>query len=172
MAKGKTVYASSLVNIKSGTIQQPLYIVDKYPVYQIDYTAASTGKQIASSKRRIRFRFGFTNPKAIDSGLTGVECRGEEHEIVFVWSINSGKKLLMCDGQEVHYSYNKESKFEFVWTIRGNHTAKIMGFSSGNVFGSKKDWHQFDFLLDGCSFFNFCKIHELGKFSYFIGCDM
>jgi len=162
MPQPKQEYASSLVYKKGGTSSKPLYIADKYPPYQIDFTQVSTGKQIASSKRRIRFRFGFASPTSLDNGCTGVDCRGEEHDIVLVWSISSGKRLLMVDGQEVHYSFNKESKFEFVWSLRGNHTAKITAHSHGSLFGSKEGWKQFDFSLDGMSYFDFVKLHELG----------
>ena len=53
----------------------------RFPVYQIDFSAVACGKNVASSKRRIRWRFGFSNKEALDSGETGTACRGEEREL-------------------------------------------------------------------------------------------
>jgi len=158
----KPQYATSLVHNRGGSATQPLYVAEKYPCYQIDFASAATGKNIAATKRRIRWRFGFASPAAVNEGLSGVDCRGEEHEVVLVWSVSSGKRLLMVDGNEVHYSFNKESKFEFSWMLRGNHTAKVVAHANAGVFGNKKGWKQFDFSLDGCSYFDFPKIYELG----------
>jgi len=157
----KTQYATSLVNNRAGSSSKPLYVTNKYPVYQIDFTCAATGKSISVSKRRVRWRLGFSSAEAIDAGLTGTECRGEEHEVVLIWSIASGKRMIMMDGQEVHFSNSKESIVQYTWTIRGNHTAKIIAHSMPQLI-NKPGWHQFDFILDGSSFFEFPKIYELG----------
>eukprot|EP00543_Licmophora_paradoxa_P001265 CAMPEP_0202451964 /NCGR_PEP_ID=MMETSP1360-20130828/10258_1 /ASSEMBLY_ACC=CAM_ASM_000848 /TAXON_ID=515479 /ORGANISM="Licmophora paradoxa, Strain CCMP2313" /LENGTH=731 /DNA_ID=CAMNT_0049070647 /DNA_START=23 /DNA_END=2218 /DNA_ORIENTATION=+ len=130
-------------------------------VYQIDFTAVASGKRIATSKRRIRWRFGFANPQALAAGATGTACRGEEHDITLVWSITSGKRLVLADGQEVHCSSNRGSVFDFSWTMRGNHVLKIMAHSSPPL-SATPGFRQYDFYIDGQSFFTFPKVFRLG----------
>lgn len=64
----------------------------RYPVYQIEFTCVASGKHIAATKRRLKWRFGFPNQDALSNGKTGIDCRGEEHEVSVVWSVTSGKK--------------------------------------------------------------------------------
>ena len=70
-------------------------------------------------------RFGYPNREALAEGKTGIECRGEEHEVVIVWSVTSGKRQIMMDGKEVHYSMNRTGILDHSWTARGNHILKI-----------------------------------------------
>jgi hypothetical protein len=70
-------------------------------------------------------RFGFTNQQALAAGRTGVDCRGEEHDVVLIWSVTSGKRQLYMDGQEVHFSTNRSSVFQYSWAARGNHVIKV-----------------------------------------------
>lgn len=76
-------------------------------LYQIDFSAVAAGKRVSSSKRKIRWRFGFANQQAVRDGLTGMDCRGEEHEVSIVWSITSGKRRIHMDGKEVHFATNR-----------------------------------------------------------------
>jgi len=131
------------------------------PVYQIDFTAVASGKRIASTKRRIRWRFGFTNQDALAAGETGTACRGEEHDITVVWSITSGKRLVLADGQEVHYSNSRNNVLEFSWTMRGNHVLKIICHASPPI-NVQPGFRQYDFYVDGQSFFNMPKVYRLG----------
>mmetsp|Transcript_15354 Transcript_15354/g.22667 ORF Transcript_15354/g.22667 Transcript_15354/m.22667 type:complete len:662 (-) Transcript_15354:223-2208(-) len=134
----------------------------KHPhVYQIDFTAVASGKRIASTKRRVRWRFGFANPEALANGQTGTACRGEEHDITLVWSITSGKRLVLADGQEVHYSSSRTGKLDFSWTMRGNHVLKIVAHASPPL-SATPGFRQYDFFVDGQSFFNFPKVFRLG----------
>mmetsp|Transcript_8126 Transcript_8126/g.16953 ORF Transcript_8126/g.16953 Transcript_8126/m.16953 type:complete len:609 (-) Transcript_8126:122-1948(-) len=130
-------------------------------VYQIDFTAVASGKRIASSKRRVRWRFGFANPEALASGETGTACRGEEHDVTLVWSITSGKRVVLADGQEVHYSTNRNGILDFSWTMRGNHVLKIVAHASPPM-APTPGWRQYDFFVDGQSFFTFPKVYRLG----------
>jgi len=135
--------------------------------YQIDFTAVASGRRIASTKRRVRWRFGFTNQEALSSGMTGTDCRGEEHDITLVWSLTSGKRLVLADGQEVHYSNSRSSVFDFSWTMRGNHVLKVIAHASPPMgSGSNKhkstQFRQYDFFIDGQSFFNLPKVYRLG----------
>jgi len=134
----------------------------KHPhVYQIDFTAVASGKRIASTKRRVRWRFGFANPEALAHGQTGTACRGEEHDITLVWSITSGKRLILADGQEVHYSSTRGNKLDFSWTMRGNHVLKIVAHASPPL-SATPGFRQYDFYVDGQSFFIFPKVFRLG----------
>jgi len=130
-------------------------------VYQIDFTAVASGKRIASTKRRVRWRFGFANPAALANGRTGTACRGEEHDITLVWSITSGKRLILADGQEVHYASTRGNKLDFSWTMRGNHVLKIIAHASPPL-SATPGFRQYDFYVDGQSFFIFPKVFRLG----------
>ena len=106
-------------------------------------------------------RFGFANPEALADGLTGTACRGEEHDITLVWSITSGKRLVLADGQEVHYSSSRGSVLDFSWTMRGNHVLKIVAHSAPPL-SAVPGFRQYDFFVDGQSFFTFPKVFRLG----------
>jgi len=130
-------------------------------VYQIDFTAVDAGKRIASSKRRIRWRFGFTNQDALASGETGTACRGEEHDITLIWSLTSGKRLVLADGQEVHYSNSRSQIFDFSWTMRGNHVLKVVAHGT-TPMNAHPNFRQYEFFVDGMSFFTMPKVYRLG----------
>ena len=141
------------------------YDIRKNPVYQVDCLTQNKGKRFAATKRRVRWRFGFSNRDAIERGLTGTDCRGAEHEVVFVWSLTSGKQLILADGHEVHWSKSPKhkGKFEFTWNMNGNHEMKVVAHAS--LFSRRKNAEnsdQFDLLIDGLSFWNMPKMFELG----------
>lgn len=133
----------------------------RFPVYQIDFSAVACGKTVSSSKRRIRWRFGFSNQEALGLGETGTACRGEEHDVTLIWSVTSGKRLIFSDGQELHYSTNRTGVFEYSWTMRGNHVVKVIAHAAPPMSGNP-GFRQYDLFVDGLSFFNFPKVFELG----------
>jgi len=137
----------------------PRYNLSLNPPYQINYRAKRAGKHISASKRRITFQYGFSSASAIKAGHTSLECRGEEHEVVLVWSHMTGKRQLFMDGREIHMSKaaRGNTKFEYSWGISGNHTLKFI--ANGTPQSGVK---QFDLELDGMSFFDFTKIYKLG----------
>jgi hypothetical protein len=106
-------------------------------------------------------RFGFANPEAVANGETGTACRGEEHDVTLVWSITSGKRLVLCDGQEVHYSSSRNAIFDHSWTMRGNHVLKIVAHASPPL-AVTPGFRQYDFFIDGQSYFSFPKVFRLG----------
>ena len=106
-------------------------------------------------------RFGFANLEALANGETGTACRGEEHDVTIVWSITSGKRLVLADGQEVHYSNSRNNAFEFSWTMKGNHVLKIVAHASPPI-QVNPGFRQYDFFVDGQSFFTFPKVFRLG----------
>lgn len=91
------------------------------------------------------------------SGKAGLDCRGEEHEVSVVWSITSGKKQIMVDSKIIHTSMSRSSVFEYTWNMKGNHIMKLSASAT-----SGKDARQYDFYVDGQSFYNMPKVYELG----------
>ena len=106
-------------------------------------------------------RFGFANPEALAAGQTGTDCRGEEHDITFVWSLTSGKRLVLADGQEVHYSNSRNGVFDFSWTMKGNNVLKVVAHASPPM-SPTPGFRQYDFFVNGQSFFTFPKVFRLG----------
>jgi hypothetical protein len=84
-----------------------------------------------------------------------------EHDVTIVWSITSGKRLVLADGQEVHYSSSRNSVFDFSWTMRGNHVLKVVAHASPPL-SAQPGFRQYDFFVDGQSFFTFPKVFRLG----------
>lgn len=116
---------------------------------------------LSISRSVIFRRFGFANPEALAAGETGTACRGEEHDVTLVWSITSGKRLVLADGKEVHYSSSRNSVFDFSWTMRGNHVLKIVAHAAPPL-SPTPGFRQYDFFVDGQSFFRFPKVYRLG----------
>ena len=77
-----------------------------------------------------------------------------------VWSLTSGKRQITMDQKEVHYSVGRSGKFEFSWTMKGNHVLKVVAFASAPV--NNPQFRQFDLSVDGQSFFHMPKIFEVG----------
>ena len=134
------------------------------PVYQIDCQIAASGKRVSATKRRVRFRFGFSNREAVAKGCTGTDCRGEEHEINLVWSLTSGKRTVTADGQEVHFSAGRrDTKFETSWSMAGGHIMKLVAYAAQPLFPQPGViFRQYDLQIDGLSFFEIPRIYELG----------
>ena len=106
-------------------------------------------------------RFGFPNREALEEGQTGQAARGEEHEVVVVWSITSGKRQIVMDGKEVHYSSSRTGVLDHSWTSRGNHVYKVVCHAAPPV-SAVPGFRQYDLFIDGQSFFQFPKVYELG----------
>jgi hypothetical protein len=132
-------------------------------LYQIDCCKASSGKTVSMTKRRVRWRFGFANRMAIEQGATGVDCRGYEHEVTFVWSVASGKKLIVHDQKEVHYSHGKrEGKFTFIWNAAG-HMFTLIAYAAPPVSKNHRAFgKQFELLIDNVPFDALPRIYQLG----------
>lgn len=148
--------------------------------YQINRQTTKKGKMIAGTKRRICWKFGFSNHDAVQRGLSGSDCRGEEHEVVFVWSLTSGKKFVLADGHEVHWSKQSllSEKFDGSWQCSwkahmagANRELKVVVHASSSLFERKKNktssvadssFRKFDLLIDGVSFSDMKQMFELG----------
>jgi hypothetical protein len=61
----------------------------------------------------------------------------------------------------VHYTHNRSSVFDFSWTMRGNHVLKVVAHASPPM-SATPGFRQYDFWVDGQSFFTFPKLYRLG----------
>jgi hypothetical protein len=68
---------------------------------------------------------------------------------------------VLADGQEVHYSNSRNNVFEYSWTMKGNHVLKICAHASPPI-QVNPGFRQYDFLVDGQTFFSFPKVFRLG----------
>jgi hypothetical protein len=137
-----------------------------HTAYQIDYVAVNCGKVVATSKRNIRFKFGYTDLEKLSSGLKGQDCRGAEHEVLVEWSLSSGKKAIVFDGKEVAFNIGikGETKLKHSWKDPWGHLLELE-IHAANVSTKReqpRDWKQYDLHIDGVSFFRMPKIFEIG----------
>jgi len=133
--------------------------------YQVESSVASSGKRVAVTKRRVRWRWGILNEDALAAGATGAECRGSEHEVTLVWSLTSGKRLILFNGKEVYFSTGRrtDGKFQYSWTASalGNNVLTIIAYAAAPL-RSIHGFKQFDLLINGQSCSDMCHIYELG----------
>ena len=136
--------------------------------YQIDYAVTNAAKTLGFSKKKVSFKFGFANPQA--NAVTGAACRGSEHEVTFIWSLASGKRQLLLDGKDVHYSESGQNGWtsDRAWqhsfplkdsTVR--QTLKVH-FISQPVHKDIPGSRPFDLRVGGVSYFAFNQIFQLG----------
>lgn len=138
--------------------------------YQVDYSAKNASKTFGFSKKRVSFKFGIANPDAISQGLTGPHCRGSEHEIIFIWSLNSGKRQILADGKDVHYSESGQNGWTTDQVFQHHFQIRVPNFSVPFrchliTQPANKDvpsLHPFDLRVNGASYFSFSKIFQLG----------
>jgi hypothetical protein len=97
----------------------------------------------------------------LEQGQTGTACRGEEHDIIIVWSLTSGKRQITMDGHEVHFSTNRSGVIDFSWSMRGNHVMKLIAHASPPL-SATPGFRQYDLTVDGQSFFHMPKVFEIG----------
>jgi len=136
--------------------------------YQVDYAVLNTAKTLGFSKKRVTFKFGIANRKAISEGLTGAHCRGSEHEVVFVWSLKTGKRQLFLDGKDVHYSESRQNgwtadrAWQHSFPLKDASGTLKVHFISQSVSKELPDSKPFDLRLNGISYFSFNRIFQLG----------
>jgi hypothetical protein len=68
---------------------------------------------------------------------------------------------VLADGQEVHYSNSRSNIFDFSWTMRGNNVLKIVAHASPPL-SPTPGFRQYDFFVNGQSFFTFPKVFRIG----------
>jgi hypothetical protein len=132
--------------------------------YQVECQMTKKGKMFAGSKRRVCWRFGFASRDALEAGEAGTACRGEEHEVVMVWSLTSGKQFVLADGHEVHWSKSRKifDKFECEWQMASGRKLSVVAHASTPLFDKKESFRQFDLKINGVSFWDLPQMYELG----------
>mmetsp|Transcript_24461 Transcript_24461/g.40007 ORF Transcript_24461/g.40007 Transcript_24461/m.40007 type:complete len:537 (+) Transcript_24461:179-1789(+) len=127
--------------------------------YRLHFSCEHIGKYRSYTKRIIKWQFGFTNLQAAREGKRGVECRGEEHEVVLIWSVKSGKTRLFWNKINISHLFQDNRNTEAVtisWQSRSGETFQISAHESPTRFAP-----QYDFLLDGVSVFSLPHLSEL-----------
>lgn len=148
----------------------------QYYPYQIDFNVMNQGQSIPGSKRAIHIRFGFASTVALSRGMTGLDCRGEEHDIMAAWSITGGKRAVLMDGKEIQYSVGNRSNasrradvFEASWRMGGHvYQLKLYAYPPSTGSPEKRDpkWRQYSLIIDGKSYFDLPFVHDLGHTAY------
>lgn len=135
-------------------------------MYQVDSSKKSRGRTVAMTKQTFRWRYGYANSHALRSGVVGAEARGSEHDVVLIWSISSGKRVVFQDGKQIHSSKGRrvEGKFHCSWSSNDN-VFTIVAFASKPLGPSSPNWKQYELLINGRPFSNFSRIYELGLLS-------
>lgn len=143
---------------------------DVFSPYQIDYSVKNTSKTFGFSKKKVTFKFGFANPPAVESGATGVDCRGSEHELIFTWSLNSGKRQILSDGKNEYYSETGKNGWTADQVFQHHFNIRVPGLSGPLrahliTQPANRDVPHikpFDLRINGVSYFAMPKIFELG----------
>jgi len=145
-------------------------MADFFSPYQINYEVKNTSKTFGFSKKKIIFKFGIANPPAIANGDSGSNCRGSEHEIIFIWSLNSGKRQIMSDGKDIHFSETGSNGWTADQVFQHHFEIRVAGLS-GPIRAhlitqpANKDVPHikpFDLRLNGVSYFAMPHIFQLG----------
>jgi hypothetical protein len=138
--------------------------------YQVDFSIKNTSKTFGFSKKRVSFKFGIANNQALSEGLTGAHCRGSEHEIIFIWSLNSGKRQILADGKEVHYSesgqngWTADQVFQHHFQLRSPNLSQPLKchLITQPRNPEMPQIQPFDVRVNGISYFSMSKIFQLG----------
>ena len=141
-----------------------------YVPYQVDYRVENKAKSLGFSKKKVMFKFGIANNESIGQGMVGSNCRGSEHEITFIWSLKSGKRQILADNNEVHFSESGQNGWTADRTFQHHFGVVSPGFgtirchfvtlpSDPNAPGGNRP---FDLRIGGISYFDFTKIFQLG----------
>lgn len=140
-----------------------------HTAYQVDFAVVNCGMVISTTKRVIRFKFGFTNVNALNSGKKGSECQGNEHEVIVTWSLNSGKRAVAFDKHEVLFAIDEtKTKLSHSWRDEEGHAyylnahAVNISLRTDTLLIPNPDWRQYDLFVDGVSFFRMPKLFEVG----------
>jgi hypothetical protein len=106
-------------------------------------------------------RYGFPNQEAISAGQSGSHCRGEEHDVSLVWSVSSGKRMIMSNGKQLYVGVNKASIFEQQWIDTRGNTIKLTAHAAPPISNASSS-RQYDLIINGKSFFDLPKSYEIG----------
>ena len=102
---------------------------------------------------------------AAKEGKTGSECRGEEHEVVLVWSVRKGKTTVFWNKSNISHLFPEEQLrtprdlVEYKWELRSGETVEIQ--ANANPIPGRP---QYDLIVGGVSFFSLPHVSELRGF--------
>jgi len=115
-------------------------------IYKIRSYRKDCGKKIKSSKRTLTWRFGLAKERG---GILKGK-RKKEHEITLIWSVASGKRIVLLDGLQRHYSQGVWIKdtFQRRWNWKGI-SIEMIAHSTRPAGGVDL---QYDLKLNGTSF--------------------
>jgi len=141
-----------------------------YVPYQIDYQTKGAGKTLGITKKKVTWKFGFANSEALAEGFSGSQCRGSEHEINFVWSLATGKRQIIVDQKEAHYSetglngWTSDRTFQHHFNLYSPNYGTVRCHlitlpPNHDAPGGNKP---FQLKVNGVNFFDFCKVFQLG----------
>lgn len=135
----------------------------RYPLYQVDFSVVGAGKTLTATKRRLQWRFGFVNVQALNEGRTGLAARGEEHELTLVWSLSSGKRQLLMDGKEIHFSVKRNMHIDLSFNWKGDYIMKVIAHAAKPMQQQGRTFtRQYDLSINGQSFFDMPRLYQLG----------
>ena len=106
----------------------------------IDFNATACGRCIGHSKRKVKFRFW----QAI-----------EEHELILIWSINSGKQVVLLDGRVIYSTVSRSSTVDISHTTHDNTNFRLVAH---RYQSSERGSYQYDLFINGTSFFSLPKM--------------
>ena len=109
-------------------------------------------------------QFGFARIDALEAGQTGTDCRGKEHNVSINWGV-TGKRSVLMNGKNIHSSKDSNIVFEFSWTETiegGNYELKVVAHAKPST-STQPENRQYDFFVDGQSFFTFPNVYGLGS---------
>jgi hypothetical protein len=138
--------------------------------YQVDFSMKNASKTFGFSKKRVSFKFGVASEQAMSQGVTGAHCRGSEHEIIFVWSLNSGKRQILADGKDIHYSESGQNGWTSDQVFQHHFQLVIPNFNiplrchliTQPANRDMPNVRPFDLRVNGISYFQMSKIFQLG----------
>ena len=127
---------------------------EELQIYKVRFHRKDCGKNIKSSKRVLTWRFGLAKGTGgIFGGIFGGKQTKKEHEITLIWSVTSGKRVILIDGLQRHYSQGMWMKdtFKRRWSWKGI-AIDMVAHSSRPVRGVDPTWIQYDLKLNGTRF--------------------
>jgi len=137
--------------------------------YKVHYDVENIGRKIKMAKQKVSFKFGFANQEKIKKGGEGSDCCGQEHEVEYIWSKASGKRLVTLDGNHIHFSETGENgwlndrkfshEFELDIPSIGVFECKIVSEPVNKATGQK---YPTDLVINKISFFEFNETQNLG----------
>ena len=131
------------------------------------------GSHLSPTKRRVTFKFGLASLPHLGLGKSGPEARGFEHVVILLWSLASGKRRILLDGREVHFSCGPIGQNSFSANFplpgAGNHQMQLVAdLTTGGSLARAQNpstyghYKHFDLRLSGQSFHDMLHIYELG----------